>query len=341
MKNRNIFITVLLCCASVFVSHAQQADFPGLKGPYLGQTPPGMTPELFAPGIICTGLYERDAVFSPDGKEFYFCVVTGDNAHSAILVSKQLGGRWTPPEVVPFSGDPKCRDAEPCISPDGKKLFFVSNRPDEARGESDENWDIWVLERESGGWGEPVNLGPPVNTEAGEYFPSVTRDGTLYFTRDEPKTRIHYIYRSRFVSGRYTEPERLPSQVNCGQSQFNAFISPDEDYLIVPVFGREDSYGSTDYYIVFRNEKDEWSDPVNMGDKINSPSGFEWSPSVSPDGKVFFFMSTRPGREKASQKERWTYEQFRKSHNLPENGNPDIYWVDAGIIEDLRPEQFQ
>ncbi len=333
--------SLLLFLVTILSNCAQPDGFPHLQGPYFGQKPPGSTPEVFAPGIVCTGLYERDVAFSPDGNEFYFGIVTGDNAYSAILVSIQAEGRWTRPEVAPFSGNPKYRDLEHCISPDGKRLYFVSNRPDPLRGETEGDWDIWVMERGASGWEEPINLGPPVNTDSGEYFPSVSRNGTLYFTRDDPKTRIHFIYRARLVDGKYSEPEKLPPQVNCGQSQFNAFIAADESYMIVPVFGREDSCGSTDYYIVFRNKKDEWSDPINMGEKINTPSGFEWSPYVSPDGKYFFFMSTRPRSEREIQEKFWTFERLKWFHNLPQNGNPDIYWVDAKIIEDLKPKELK
>jgi len=341
MKQINILIGILIILIGSFSSCSQQTDFPVLKGSYLGQKPPGKTPEVFAPGIICTGLYERDVAITPDGNEFYFGIVTGNNVYSAILVSKQLGGRWTEPEVALFSGNPKYRDMEHCIAPDGKRLYFISGRPDTLRGEIEGDRDIWVLDREGDGWNEPVNLGPPVNTETGEYFPSVTHDGTLYFTRDDPKTRIHYIYRARLVDGKYAEPEMLPPQVNCGRSQFNAFIAPDESYIIVPVFGREDSFGGTDYYIVYRNDKDEWSDPINMGEKIHTPSGFEWSAYVSPDGKYLFFMSTRLGSEEEIQKENWTFDRFKGFHNLPQNGNPDIYWIDAEIIEDLKPKNFK
>ncbi|MBE0664402.1 MAG: hypothetical protein IH584_01170 [Candidatus Aminicenantes bacterium] len=59
-------ICCLLILAALNVS-AQQKEFPKLTGPYLGQKPPGTTPELFAPGIVSTGLNELNSVFSPDG----------------------------------------------------------------------------------------------------------------------------------------------------------------------------------------------------------------------------------------------------------------------------------
>jgi Tol biopolymer transport system component len=190
------------------------------------------------------------------------------------------------------------------------------------------------MERIGNGWGKPNNLGGPVNTKEGEYFPSVTRDGTLYFTRSTGRQNL--IYRSRLKEGKYTEPEKLPKQVNCGTAQYNAFIAPDESYIIVPTVGRKDSLGGTDYYIVFRNKDDTWNEPINMGEKINTPGTREYSASLSPDGKYLFFMSSRTlTKEKLPAK--LTYCFLKEIYNKPQNGNSDIYWVDAKIIEDLRP----
>jgi hypothetical protein len=135
------------------------------------------------------------------------------------------------------------------------------------------------------------------------------------------------------VDGAFQEPELLPRQVNCGANRFNAFVSPEEDFLIVPAAGMEDTYDGVDYYIVFRNNQDQWSEPLNMGPKINLDNARGWSPYVSPDGKVLFFMATRT--EEINQEE-WIYETLRKLHESPNNGNADIYWMDAGFIGQLR-----
>jgi hypothetical protein len=340
MKEKSLFIGIVLYSLILMGGCVQQKPFPDLTGPYLGQTPPGDTPQVFAPEIVCTGLYERDVAITPDGREFYFGVIVGNNAYSVIMMTKRVNGRWTKPEVAAFSGDPRYRDLEPCISPDGSRFFFVSNRPDTDEDETDEDWDIWVMDRTAEGWSAPYNLGPPVNTDDGEFFPSITRGGTLYFTRGGQKTRSNFIYRSRFVDGQFTEPEKLGTRVNSTQNQFNAFIAPDEDYLIVPTFGREDSHGSTDYYICFRTKDDTWSEPINLGDKINTPGGLEWSPYVSLDGKYFFFMSARTRKDDDFAGERLTRNGILSMHNRPQNGNPDIYWVNASFIETLRPEGF-
>lgn len=56
----------------MFVCYAQQDDFPVLRGPYLGQKPPGLIPEIFAEGVMTTEFHEHSSpAFSPDGKEVY------------------------------------------------------------------------------------------------------------------------------------------------------------------------------------------------------------------------------------------------------------------------------
>lgn len=317
-----------------------QDEFPVLSGEYLGQTLPGAEPEIFAPGIVSTGMYTRDLAMTPDGNEIYFGVAVG--GFTVIMQTKSENGRWTKPEVAPFSADPRYMNLEPFISPDGQRFYFLSNRPPAGGDlEPDEvgtwvNQDIWVMDRTGDGWGEPYNLGPPVNSDAAEYFPSVTSDGTIYFTRTPEGTRESYIYRSRLQNGSYTEPERLGAEVNSTMSQFNAFIAPDESYLILGVFGREDSRGSTDYYVVFRDRDDSWSGPINLGDRINTPRGGEFSPYVSPDGKYFLFMSTRT-RSPEEFPEELTHSYLEEVYNGPRSGNCDIYWVDASFIEELRP----
>ncbi len=317
-----------------------QLEFPRLTGEYLGQMPPREDAELFAPGIVSAGMHTRDVAITPDGRELYFGLMVG--GLSVIMQTKLDDGAWTRPEVAPFSGNPAFLDLEPAISPDGRRFFFLSTRPppgvepDPADIGRWVNQDIWVMDRQGNGWGQPYNLGPPVNSDAPEFFPSTTRDGTIYFTREAPDTRESYIYRSRLIDGAYAEPQRLGPQVNSTGAQYNAFISPDESYLIVSTAGRNDTRGGSDYYVVFRNEDDTWLEPVNLGDEINTRGG-EWSPYVSPDGRFFFFMSTRPPSS-GSHPERLSYDYLRELHGRSPNGDAAVYWVDASFIEELRPE---
>ena len=326
-----IFTLGALCSKSTYAQT--------LSGTYLGQEPPGMTAKIFAPGIISTGMSTRDIAITPDGKEIYFAIFNPSFIYSTILYTKETNGVWSKPEVAPFAEDAKYKYIEPCISHDGKKLFFSSNKTNDDSTSGKNDFDIWVVDRVGDVWGKPHNLGNPISTSAPEFFPSPTKDGTIYFTR-ETENRTSLIMRSKFVDGKYMEAEKLPDQINFGADRFNAFINPDESFLIVSVFRAKEGKGATDYYIVFRNPDDTWNEPINMGDKINSPLN-EYSPYVSPDGKYFFFMSMKPNNELFSNNEKFSYGRIKEIFNSHGNGNSTIYWIDAKIINELKVSKFK
>lgn len=318
-----------------FTSSLIAAGIATSNDPYLGQTPPGDKAELFAPGIVSDGFNNRDMAMMPDGSALYYAVNMRNFELSTIFVIQNTVDGWIGPEVAEFARNQNFKYLEPAISPDGSKFFFVSSKRDDKN-----NNDIWVMDRDGNGWGKPVKLDDAINTTVSETFPSITDDGTLYFSRVSKDPRVEHIYRSRLVDGKYTAAEKLPDNVNCGQTQFNAFVAPDESYLIVSVYGREDSIGSIDYYIVFRNQLDEWSEPINLGDKINTAGAQEYSSFVSRDGQYFFFMSTRLPNGDSLADDTYTVKGLTGILNEPENGNSDIYWMDAGFINALRPSGF-
>jgi len=301
-----------------------ESAFPGCKLP-------DNNPELFAPGFI-TGHYQtRDIAINPEGSEIYFgALISG---YYTILVTVKTDDGWTEPRVVDHMEDASYMNIESAISYNGEHFYFLSNRP-EQEGDNSMDQDIWVMDKTETGWSEPYNLGPPVNSESAEFYPSLTSDGTIYFTRNEQGSQQSYIYRAKLVEGQYQEPEKLPEQVNCGVNRFNAFIAYDESYIIVPAAGRDDSHGNTDYYIVFRTEDDKWSDPVNMGDKINTTDGFEFSAYVTRNNEYIFFMSRRL-RDKP---ESLTWKYLKEISCKPESGNPSIYWMEAGFIDSLKKQ---
>jgi len=327
-----LFVLLLLAsCASP--TEAPPAA-PSLTGPYLGQPLPGSEAQIFAPELISTGLSTRDVAMTPDGSEFYFGVSMGNFHYATIAFTKRVGGVWSPPEVVDFCRDARYVNAEPHITPDGKRLLFLSTRPIPGQDEKG-NQDIWAVDRVDDGWGEPYNLGAPINTKGGEFFPSVTNDGTLYFTRSPEGTRENYIFRSRRVDGVYQEPEKLPAPLNTSPLHFNAFVAPDESYLIVPTT-REDTLGGIDYYIFFRGDDGKFGEAINMGPTVNSAAGPEWSPYVSRDGKYFFFMA-RARDGKPAEPALLDWKTLLELQRSSKNGDSNIYWVDASFIEKLRP----
>lgn len=309
---------------------------PELTGPYLGQKPPGDEAMLFAPGIVSTGMMDRDVSMTPDGKEMYFGRMAGGAA--LIYFSRmQDDGSWMDPAVVSFSGGKDFFDFEPHVSPDGSRLFFLSTRP-KAGQEPVPGWgnqNIWVSTRQAdGSWGEPQDVGVPVNTDDDEFFPTTTKDGTLYFTRMLKADRSAAVYRSRLIDGQYSEPEKLPDHVNSVKTLYNAFVSPDEGYLVACVPGKEQNIGAVDYYIAFRNAEDKWTELINMGATVNTAGDQAQSPYVSPDGKYFFFGSLRKVPE--AETDRFTLEYMEEAAQKPGFGSTDTWWVDAGFIGALR-----
>lgn len=325
MKKQILMVLLIVSNTAIFCQDWQ----------YLGQIHPGDEPELFAPGIVSNGMNNHDVAMMPDGSEMYFSVSFGIYAYSGIVYSKYENGIWSPMEIAPFTSNSKYSYYEPFISPDGTKMFYVTDEPiNEDTLRTDSN--IWVMDWIDDGWGNAKPLPACINTENGEYFPSITRDGVLYYTGVDTEKRVNIILRSKWENGKFSDPEILPDHVNIGRSRYNATIAPDESYLIIPVFGAEDSFGGTDYYISFRDENDHWTDPINMGAKINTADNHEWSAYVSPDGKYLFFMSART--DMIQKPETLTYSYLKEIFPKPQNGNADIYWIDAGFIKDLKSE---
>lgn len=312
--------------------------FPRLVGPYLGQAPALSEPAPFAPGIVSTSLAERDLAMMPDGSEIYWSVVIGQYEYVTILMSRQVEGVWTEPEIAPCCTETGSVNLEPHITPDGAHFMWLSDRP--GPGPHNGGQEIWVMDRQREGWGEPYPLPEIINSAASEYFPSVTRDGTLYFTRSPAGGGENRIWRSRKVDGEYQEPELLPEQVNAGRNRYNAFIHPDEEYIILTIGGLEGGFGGGDYYVVFRNDRDEWSEPVNLGPAVNTASPFEFSPYLSPDGQFFFFMGSRVDGETLAPGGRYDVRALLGLAESPENGEWNTYWMSAAFLDGLRPEGF-
>lgn len=334
MKHLSLLFFILIACACSNCNNEEK--FPQLKGDYLGQTLPEDSALLFAPGIISSGMGDRDIAITPDGKEIFFTRKIGATDYFTIFCTKEINGIWENPEVFEFCKDIKYKYTEPFISNDGKKLFFVSNKPKNEELES--SYDIWVSEKDEYNiWTEPYNLGEPINTDQNEFFPTLTNDGTIYYNHFDTELNDEFIYRSKLVDGKFTAPEKVSDKINGGRARFNAFISPDESFIIIPTFGLPDSYGKTDYYIVFRDEQDNWSDPINMGEQINSSNGQEWSASLSPDGKYLFYMSAKIPKNSIDCDE-FSSNLFYKMHNSPQNGLSDIYWIKTDFINDLREQ---
>jgi len=329
---RTLILGLLVFLATGILS--QQIDLPVLKGPYLGQKAPELTPEIFAPGVISTRYHEDGGpAFTPDLSEVYFRIA--QHPHSAIFFMRQANGRWSEPQTAPFSG--RYEDGDPFISIDGKVLLFSSYRPLSGQGEPKSDEDIWYVERLGRKWSEPRNLGGPINSDQSEWKPSLSENGNLYFTAKRQATQSGWkIFCSRRMGHEYSEPVEFDAQINEAFHPACPCIARDESFIIFAA--ALEANRKFDLYVAFRDEGGGWSQPINLGEGINSAQD-ELFPILSPDNQFLFFTSWRTNKKDYSVDPR-SYEDFKKIYDSPANGRGgDIYWVSAKIIEQLRPER--
>jgi len=314
------FIAVLLLAATAFA-----------EPPYASKTPLP-APAVFAPGTISTGDFESHPAFTPDGATLYYLKDAPNFSFWTIVVSHFQNGSWQPPQVVPWSG--QYRDADPFVTADGQRLYFISDRP--VDGTPKQDLDIWMLERQGTGWSAPKHLDPPVNSPGDEWFPTVASDGTLYFGSDrEGGLGRTDLYRCRLVDGKYQPAENLGPNINTKADEFEPLINADQTMLIFMSSGRAEGKGAGDLYVSFA-VNGQWQPARNLGEPINSRA-LEISPKVSPDGRWLFFTSTRGVfTGKPFDKQRSTTELMSTLRG-PGNGLGDIYQVDIGAVRALAP----
>jgi Tol biopolymer transport system component len=284
------------------------------------------TPRVFAPGIVSDGFANRDVAISPDGNDLFYTIQWYFGLYSVILHAQKINGRWTEPDTAWFSG--RFNDLEPAFSPDGNRLFFTSNRPLNS-SDTVKDYDIWYVQKKGANWEAPINPGAPVNTEKDEFYPSITKSGNLYFTRNNGDDGDD-IFLSELKDGKYSEPRPLPEAVNSRGDDFNAFIDPDEKYIIFSSYKRKDDLGRGDMYFALLKEG-KWQPAVHFENGINSTT-LDYSPFVSPDHRFFFFTSKKqtikfPFSQAKSAKE------IRKELNSPGNAFEDIYIMNFRPIE--------
>jgi Tol biopolymer transport system component len=272
---------------------------------YLGQKPPGLTPKKFAPDIISTESNELNCVFTPDGRECFFSI--WEEGINTIMTIKKKNGQWTKRSVASFSG--VYSDVDPYITSDGKRLYFSSKRPLDGNGKPKDS-DIWYVEKNSNNkWDSLTHLGIINAKGKDDYYTSITKDGSLYYSIFETHGSPGDIYRSNLVDGVYTKSELIDYKISTKFNEHDPFIAPDESYLIF-TSDRPAGFGRGDLYISFKKSNGAWAEPKNMGETINS-DGYDFCPMLSPDGHYLFF-----------------------TRNI--KGNGDIYWVSSKIIDSFK-----
>ncbi len=318
---RLIFV---LFCFSATCLHAQPVS--GIDNGYFNEPPAGEMPVIFATGIISDEFGNRDMAISPKGDEIFYTMQYNYGLISTILHSKKKDGKWSVPEVAFFCG--KYKDLEPAFNFDGTKLYFSSNRPLGDTGLA-KDYDIWWLEKKNGEWGSPVNIGIPVNSGKDEYYASLAKNNNIYFTR-AVDGREEDIMICKFSGGNYSVAESLPDAINSVGDEFNAFVNPDEQYILFSGYKRKDGYGNGDIYISRKNEKGEWQDAKNLGPAINS-SALDYCPYITAD-KQYFFYSSNKHEIKPPFRQPQKMKNLQKMLHGPLNGADNIYWIKAAEV---------
>ncbi|WP_298516220.1 hypothetical protein [uncultured Kordia sp.] len=267
-----------------------------IANPYLGQKPPSLTPEPFAPGIVTTNAWEYGGTFTPDLKEFYFIREVKDEVNQKkmeFVVFQYNNKEWQETVISPRVG-------QPFISPDGNTMHLGRRYKERT---------------ETGDWSALKKLDSSF-LDIQIMRLTASAKGTYVFDEVGMPDGDGIIRYSRYIDGKREKPKSFGKEINTGRMNAHPFIAPDESYLIWD--GRRDGgFGSSDIYISFRQQDGSWGEAINFGNTINT-DGWEAGASVTPDGKYLFF----------------------NRNTTPSNyDNIDIFWVDAQIIETLRPKE--
>jgi hypothetical protein len=291
--------------------------------PYAAPAPLAQ-PALFGEGVISTGGFETHPAFTPDGTTLYFVRSNEAFTYWTIWESHFREGRWSAPQVAPFSG--QFRDADPFVSADGRRLYFISDRP--VAGERKEDMDIWVMDRAADGtWGRPRNPGPPVNSPGSEWLPTEVDGGALYFGSDRPGGfGATDLYRAPRDATGFGAAENLGPAVNSAAEEYEPRVAHDERYMVFMAAGRAGEVGGGDLYFS-RHGPAGWEAARLLPPEINR-RGQEIAPYFSPDGRYFFFSSMRK-----------TGEFTRETRpDRAQNGLGDIYQMDLDALLKLGSE---
>lgn len=301
---------LLLITATVFfiqVCNAQE-----IKGPYFGQTPPGNTPVLFAPGFISLpNRGEAFITFSLDGKECFFTIHTAAWDTSWIMQTVYRDSAWTTPKKTSLI---KAQALNPSVSPDGTKLFFSS---------AVEGNDLGVYQciHTDSGWSAPIEMNRQISSRVYESSCSLSDKGNFYVCswRSGGKGGCDG-WRIPYVNGKFQQAQNL-GFLNTSDGDCHWTPGPNESYLIWnsrrPLTGQGSAFYETDLFISYALPNGGWTYPRNLGTNINS-SATEMGASISHDGKYLFFSSDRRGTKGAN----------------------DIYWVSTNFIDSLRKTNF-
>jgi len=263
----------------------------GSCGAFAQSSPP--TPTMFAAEVQWGPQNDSSPAFTPDGNTVVFTRRSGTLRQ--LMISHKQGDTWSEPVVAPFSN--VGNNIAPAMAPDGSYLVFASNRPAVAGGamldgffggkpQPGRGGNLWRVDRKGDSWGTPVRLPDVVNRSSSTYDMSIAKDGSLYFTQGDPKTRAFRLYKSAFRNGSLQAPQPLPFSDGITED-YDPAIAPDQSFLVFSSERAPSPSGMADLFIVFATGNG-WSAPLHIG-----PSGFQ--AKLSSDLSTLYFDNKPPG----------------------------------------------
>lgn len=312
MKKSVIFLSVI--GLSIFFISCKQTNS---YNSYLGQKPPGITPELFAPSIVNTDSIEINTVFNYSFTELFFTRII--DGSFIIHHSELIEGKWITPKPIQLfpHQDGESVAIDPSISQDGGTMYFLGISPEDRSNNAKP--DIYKSQKIEGKWQLASKVGYPISTdEYAESYPVVVADGSIYFQSDRPGGYgKRDTYRAQYLGdGKFDIPVNIGPEVNSERNARSTYVSSDESYLITSNISEE-----LGFYVSFKVENN-WQTPILID--LGEPFDKDWiycCPYMSPDNKYFFFS--------------------KRYSDPPGSGwkgttHGEVYWVDADVIFKLR-----
>ncbi len=305
-----VFLIGIICTSCTQI----EKSFLESKDAYFGLTPPGSSPEIFAPGIVSDTSWAEHCqiAISPRGDEIFWSVYTdefktedGKRSTEQLYYSRLQNGVWTIPSIADFTTDNKHGgNGGPVFSLDGKKLFFYQRKPRDKY--------MYYVEKVDDQWSKPIKVGEPFNTKEGNvasnWTPVFTKNGNAY--KYDQKERV--ILKYRYDNVKFSQPDTMRIQKDFTLA-FNVYFAPDESYYIFSGYNYKGK-GDLDLCICFKDQEGNWGYPIIMRDEINTEAR-ERFPVVSPDGKYLFFM-------------RHTKTQ-------------DVFWISTKVLDKYKKESIE